>query len=114
MRDVHRTSSSVSLGEVTSLDHKVLDHPVELAALVPLALRFLRQFHKVLDGLGNGLAKQTDLHSAFNGTSDFYVKPYLQKVQSINLNHQSADIHAEHICFQATKDAIDKTLGGRR
>lgn len=73
-----KTSSAVPLREVTPLDHEVLDHPVELAAFVPLALRQLGEFHEVLDRLRDGFAEQADLHSARVGAADLNIEPYLR------------------------------------
>lgn len=73
-----KTSSAISLCEVTSLDHKVFDHSVELAALVPFTFRQLGQLHEILDRLRNSFAEQTDLYSTRILITDFDIKPYLK------------------------------------
>lgn len=71
-------SGAVSLGEVSALQHEVLDDAVELAALVALPLRLLRQLLEVFHRLGHCLAKQSNLHSLGGGTTHGDVKPHLE------------------------------------
>ena len=50
--------------EISSLQHEVLDDPVEGGALVALALLLVGQGGKVLHRLGHGAAEQADLDPA--------------------------------------------------
>ena len=61
MRPSHTglATSAVTLGEVTTLDHKVLDDTVERRALVTETLLASSQSTEVLSGLGDGLAVET-------------------------------------------------------
>ena len=52
-RSAARTSSSVVVGEVTTLQHELGDHTVEDAALVAKALLSRAQGAEVLGGLGD-------------------------------------------------------------
>jgi len=52
-RSAARTSSSVVVGEVTTLQHELGDHAVEDAALVAEALLSRAQGAEVLGGLGD-------------------------------------------------------------
>ena len=49
-------TSTVALGEVTTLDHELLDDTVECRALIAVALLAGGQSAEVLRGLGDGLA----------------------------------------------------------
>eukprot|EP00755_Sulcionema_specki_P016930 Sspe_Gene.1053::Locus_359_Transcript_2_3_Confidence_0.500_Length_1006::g.1053::m.1053 len=55
---------SVPAGEVTTLDHEVLDHTVEGRSLVPKALRPRRQLAEVLRRLRDVLPEETDHNTA--------------------------------------------------
>ncbi len=69
---------TVSPGEVSSLEHEVLDDPVELALDVSLALgRLLGQLDEVLGRLGHRLAEQPDLDAAGLLAADGDVEPHL-------------------------------------
>lgn len=54
------STSAVTLGEVTTLNHKVLDNTVEGGPLVAKALLASGQSAEVLNSLGDRLAVQTD------------------------------------------------------
>lgn len=52
------TTSTVVVGEVTTLAHEVRNHPVETAALVPEAFLTGTEGTEVLRGLGNNILSQ--------------------------------------------------------
>lgn len=68
------TAGAVALGEITALNHKVLDDAMELAAGIAVAFRRLRQLLEVLDGLRHGLAEQSDDDAAGGLVSDLDVE----------------------------------------
>lgn len=53
-------TGAVALGEVTALDHELLDDTVEGRVLVAVTLLASSKGTEVLDGLGDGLAVETD------------------------------------------------------
>lgn len=62
---------------------------MEYAAFVSLTLRFLGEFHEILDSLWNGFAKETNFYSARIGIADLDVEPYLKiqfKYLSMSIN----------------------------
>lgn len=89
-------SCAISLGEVSSLQHEVLDDAVELAALVALALGLQRQLLEVLHRLGHGLAEQADLHSLHGGAAHRDVEPDLE------LYHRLFTVVTENITVSVT------------
>merc|ERR1719384_697445 len=58
------SASTVPSGEVSPLQHELLDNPVEAAPLVTLGLGSLGQGVEVLHGAGNLIAEQPDLDPA--------------------------------------------------
>lgn len=101
------TSGSISSGEISSLDHEVFDHPVELAAFITESFLLKRhginpqislqsmnapvthlscgQLEEVLRGFGNGLSKESDDNPPSILISDPYVKVDLGKTQHLSL-----------------------------
>lgn len=75
---VCRTSSSVSFREVSSLDHKVLDHSVEHTAFVPFTLGLFGKLHEVLHRLRDSFTEKADFNPAGVDVADFDIEPYLQ------------------------------------
>lgn len=69
------SSSSISLCEVTTLNHEALDNTVEGRVLVSVALLSSSQSAEVLDSLGDGLAVQSndDSTHSFIAMSDVEV-----------------------------------------
>lgn len=57
-------TGTIALGEVTALDHELLDDSVESRSLVTKALLAGRQSSEVLSGLGNGLSIETHNNAA--------------------------------------------------
>lgn len=55
---------TIPIGEVTTLNHELLDHSVECRSLVAKPLFPCAQSTEVLRGLGNGLAIKTNHDSA--------------------------------------------------
>jgi len=70
-------SGAVSPGEVSALEHKTVDDPVELGTLVAESLLAGSQSPEVLDGLGYGLAEQADDDGSLGLTPDLDVKRHL-------------------------------------
>ena len=68
---------AVPSGEVPALQHKVLDDPVELGALVALPLRLEGQLVEVLHGLGHRLAEEADFDAPRGFATDRDVEPDL-------------------------------------
>lgn len=68
------TTSSISFGEVTSLDHEVVYDSVELAAFVAFTFRFLGQLEEVLCCLRDSLSKQAN----YNGSDLFTANPHIK------------------------------------
>lgn len=74
-----RTSSTVAIGKVTTLYHKVLNDTMKSAAFVSFAFRFFRQLSKVRNCLWDCFAEETNDYPAEFLAILFYVKEYLQK-----------------------------------
>ena len=55
---------TIAIGEVTTLNHELLDHSVECRSLVTEPLFPCAQSTEVLGGLGDGLAIKTNHNSA--------------------------------------------------
>ena len=70
------STSSISVCEVTPLNHKVLNDSMKERTLVSIAWT-LGKLNKVFDCLGDCFSKQTNLNSASFYATDFNVKPYL-------------------------------------
>uniref|UniRef100_A0A8D8XNA6 Uncharacterized protein n=1 Tax=Cacopsylla melanoneura TaxID=428564 RepID=A0A8D8XNA6_9HEMI len=70
------STSSISLGVISSLDHEVFDDSVEFAALVTLTNRTFGKFNKVGNSLGNSFTKQTNFYFANVNITDFDLEPY--------------------------------------
>mmetsp|Transcript_10871 Transcript_10871/g.22629 ORF Transcript_10871/g.22629 Transcript_10871/m.22629 type:complete len:367 (+) Transcript_10871:69-1169(+) len=68
---------SVSCGEVSSLDHEVLDDSVELAALVSEAGLAGAELAEVLGGLGDVVAEEPHHHAPGGHAADFNVEVHL-------------------------------------
>jgi hypothetical protein len=60
IRKYHRSQRTIAIGEVSTLDHKVLDHAVEGGALITEALLAGAESSEVLGGLGHRLAVETN------------------------------------------------------
>lgn len=75
------TSSSISFGEVTTLNHEILDHPVEFAAFVTFTCRFFGQLHKIPHSLWYSLSKKTNFNPPRWFISNRNFKPYLLQSQ---------------------------------
>lgn len=71
-------SGTVALGEISALDHEVPDDPVEFAALVSFAFRFLGELDKVLGGFRYGGAEHSDLDTLRCVRAHFDVEPDLR------------------------------------
>merc|ERR1719186_1518966 len=68
---------AISSCEVSSLQHEVLNDPVELRLLVTFTLGLLGELHEVLHSLGHSLAEQTHLYLTHIFSSNLYLKPDL-------------------------------------
>lgn len=71
-------TSTVALGEISTLNHKVSDDPVEFTALVSFTFRFLGELDKVLGGFRNGGAEHTNFHTLRFVRANFNVEPHLR------------------------------------
>ena len=71
------SSSPISPGEISSLEHEVLDDPVELGSLESFALGLQSQLVEVLNGLRDGTAEKTNFNATSGLTADGNIKPYL-------------------------------------
>jgi hypothetical protein len=71
------TSSSILVGEISSLNHKVFDDSVEDGAFIAFPNWFFGQFNKVFHSFRNCFAKQTNLNAPNSFTTNFNIKPYL-------------------------------------
>lgn len=71
------TTSAISFSEITTLDHKVFNHPVELAALVPLSFRLLGQLEEIIRSLWHSLSEETDYNGTNSLASSLDVEGYL-------------------------------------
>lgn len=74
------TARAVAFGEIASLDHEILNDPVEFTALVPFALGPLGQLDEVLRGFRYGCAEQADFHAFRFVRAQTDVKPHLLNV----------------------------------
>lgn len=61
---VDRESAYVATGEVTSLEHELGDHTVELGALVAKALGAGAELLEVVGGLGDNIVVEVEVDSA--------------------------------------------------
>lgn len=78
------SAHSGAVREVSSLDHELRDHAVELGALIvqrlsgrAVALLSRAQRAEVLHGLGHSLSEETDGHTASRLAVNLHVKEYL-------------------------------------
>jgi len=62
------STSTISTGEISSLDHEILDNAMEFGSLVPFTCGLLSQLVKVIHSPGNSLAKESNFDIA-NGLS---------------------------------------------
>lgn len=62
------SAGTITLGEITSLDHKLLDDTVECRSLITVTLRTNSQSSKVLGGFWDRLSIKTH-----NNTADFLI-----------------------------------------
>ncbi len=69
---------TISPGEVSALNHEVLDDPVELGPLVSEAFLPRGQRDKVLRGLGHRATEDADLNAADGLTTDRNVEVHLK------------------------------------
>ena len=83
------TASAISIGEVTTLQHEVLDNPMERRALVALPLGLQGELTEVLGSLRHGAPEQTNLN-ALSGRAPYAdVKEDLREIiRVMNLDNQ--------------------------
>lgn len=76
------TASAITLGKITTLDHEILNNPMEFAALVALSFRLLSQLDEILYSLRDGLAKNTNDKWANVFFTNFYLKGHLVIIET--------------------------------
>ena len=70
---------TISAGEISTLDHEILDDAVELWSLVTFSnILVLGQFDEVLGGDGDGLTEDAQLNGAYRLTSNLNVEKDLK------------------------------------
>lgn len=107
------TTSSVSSGEISTLEHKLIDNPMEFGALISEAWGALGQLDKVVHRFGHDVAKESDFDLAGRFTPNGDVEGHLVGHQDpaviVGLRH---DLERQERKEEAENGNAEKDLHG--